>query len=232
MGIVERKKKYEGMSLIEMLITIVILGIVLIVVAMTLTAMIKASAISSAKTLSRNESEFIFEIIKRNIKNAKADDILLFNVEGRGLNADGMVIDTDPGQVELSYSQDIEAGSGIAGNEIQIRPTGSDEWVCIAWYPYAGLSTAANATPVTYIVRNVSAFSGPDCMSGAIPVPLNEEEITISEFAVTHYTTTSGNTSFIVDLEVIPLHWVPGPQSAFKPEYRRQLIVTTEKLTF
>lgn len=77
--------KYEGLSLVEMLITLLIVGLVLLVVSTTLTALIKASAISSARTLVRDDTEYIFEILERYVQNSQIDEIFLYKVQS-GIN--------------------------------------------------------------------------------------------------------------------------------------------------
>jgi len=61
--------KYEGFSLVEMLITIVILGMVMLIASVTLTTLIKISTVSSNKTRVRNETEFVLELVRRTVRN-------------------------------------------------------------------------------------------------------------------------------------------------------------------
>jgi type II secretory pathway pseudopilin PulG len=237
--------KYDALSLVEMLITIVILGMVLIVVSVTLTSMIKASAISSAKTQSRNESEFIFEVLKKHIKNADADQIVVYGVQGRKVRDNGSLINSDPGKVGQSF-EGVMSGSGsvgevledtgLKGNEIQLRPIGSSDWVCFALYPAENYTPKPDGTQTFgYLVKGIGKSAGRDCLepgSTVVVTPLNIDDINVTDFDVSYYRTPSGNFSFIIDLEVEPEHWIPGSQSKFEPKYRRQIVVSTEKLTY
>ena len=64
-----QNKIYEGFSLVEMLLTMIIIGFVFLLVSTVLSTLIKVSTISTAKTTVRSESEFILELIRRNVRN-------------------------------------------------------------------------------------------------------------------------------------------------------------------
>lgn len=218
-----RKTRYEGVSLVEMLITMVIMVSVLLVTSVVLITLIKASAISSARTLSRNESEFLSELLERYIENSEADEIHVYSVTGRTVDAEG-----DIGGIPAI--SEITPGSGNAGNEIQFRPIDSDRWICIAMYCD---NSSCNSNAIGYIVKSSSTSEGVSCLDGSNQVTfLTADSVDMDMFEIQSYTDQSGNYSFIFDLTIKPIYWIPGRQSSFKPEYTRQLILSTGKLTY
>jgi len=73
------KKKYEGFSLIEMLLTIAIISFVMTISAAVLSTLIRVSTSSSNKIRARNESEFVLELVRRTVRNSNPKDIRIFN---------------------------------------------------------------------------------------------------------------------------------------------------------
>lgn len=231
--------------MVEMLITLLIMGLVMILVGVTLTALIKASAISSAKTLSRNEREFVFDLLERYIENADPEQILVYNSSGRYLEEDG-----DIGGSSIVF-ESVEQGSDI-GNEIHIRPVGSSRWICIAFYPGADapasdsdgdlvISPQQSDDAMGYLIKATSdtlidhsdcldPSSNPDLQTSLIV--LNSREIDVETFEVSYYQSLSENYTFLIDLGIKPVNWVAGSDSEFKPLYQDQLVVSTEKVIY
>lgn len=218
------KPKYYGMSLVETIITLFIVGLILLITSSTLAALIKASAIASAKTLSRSESEYILEIMEKSIKNSQAEQILLYS-SNRYLNEEGLVEDTIDGDPPTP----VELGSGTTANEIHFRPVRSSEWVCIGFF---NGTVGTEQEDIGYIVKSFSEGQSPDCIKNNQLVILSSDEVDIENFEIKGFTTSGRNYTFIVDLVLKPVYWIPGKQAQIKPEYIRQLIVTTEKLIY
>lgn len=231
------KKKYIGLSLIEMLITLVIISIILVVTSSTLVALIKASAISSARALSRDESEFVLELIERELKNADAlsDNVIIYNTPNTATGQ--RYIDFTDSTIVGGFDKDsqdalLRALPGVAGNEIHIRSNRYDDvWICMAF-----IKGVKDGQEVGVIVRReVDGLSSPpgiDCISNGKEdiVLVSSEEVDIELFEIKSYTLNTRNTTFIIDLTLRPVYWIPGKESKIKPEYFRQLIVRTGKL--
>ncbi|MCB9790681.1 hypothetical protein H6764_01520 [Candidatus Nomurabacteria bacterium] len=218
-----KNRKYDGVSLVEMLITMVIMVAVLLVTSVILITLIKASAISSARTLSRNETEFLSQLLQRYIENSEADEIHVYSVTGRTIDADGNI----GGSPVLA---EVTAGSGDSGNEIQFRPIDSDKWICIAMYCD---NASCNSNAIGYVVKSFSSAEGLSCLDGTNQVTfITADTVDLDNFEIQSYVDQSGNYSFIFDVTLKPIYWIPGRQSSFKPEYTRQLILSTGKLTY
>lgn len=219
--------------MVEMLITLLIMGFMMILVGVTLTALIKASAISSAKTLSRNEREFMFDLLERYIENADPEQILVFNSSGRYVELDGDI----GGSANVFES--VDQGSDI-GNEIHIRPVGSSRWICIAYYPAQG--AAGDPDELTgYLLKATSdtLVDHVDCLDPTANsdlatslIVLNSREIDVVNFEVSYYQSLSENYTFLIDLGIEPVNWVARGSSEFKPIYQDQLVVSTEKVIY
>lgn len=227
--------KYEGLSLVEMLITLLIVGLVLLVVSTTLTALIKASAISSARTLVRDDTEYIFEILERYVQNSQIDEIFLYKVQSGintnwGVSPEGTITAPPRETLQVYDLANDPLNTELDGTEIHFRPIGSDNWVCIAMYPgYPGTSFE----DLGFIVKGTVPSQDPQCIADSIQrVYLNSDDVDVNSMVINVYPGTGDNYNFVIDLEVEPVHWVPGKESRFKPEYYRQLIVSTKKLTF
>lgn len=233
--------EYNGYSLVEMLITMAIISVILILVASTITALIKASAISTAKTLSRNESEFILEYVRRTIRNAEIEEIKVYNTYSGAENC--RFVNSDD-EVELNgisgcILEDIYMDTispATIGNEIHIRPSGSAYWVCIGFFPDETDSS------IGYLLKTsaIDLEDHENCFDPSLngnyarsALFLNSDEIDVNSFEVKYFVSGEDeNTLMTVDLEIEPIHWVPGKQSQFKPQYRRQTVVSTQKLTW
>lgn len=235
-----KKIKYDGFSMVEMLITLLIMGVVMILVGVTLTSLIKASAISSARTLSRNEKEFMFDLIERYIENADPEEILVYDVSGRYVDDTGAIRVYSEFLVAASFANVVLPSSGT-GNEIHIRPTGSSSWVCLAFYPDANYANSSDPdASIGYIVKATSdsLTNHADCISSANPdlqeslIFLNAREIDVELFDVRYYRSASENYTFMIDLGLQPTNWVAGRESKYKPIYRDQLVVSTDKILY
>jgi prepilin-type N-terminal cleavage/methylation domain-containing protein len=87
------EEKYQAFSLVEMLLTIVIIGMVMLISSVTLTTLIKVSTVASNKIRARNESEFVLELVRRTVRNSDPSDVLIFSTqEARKFDFDNMAI--------------------------------------------------------------------------------------------------------------------------------------------
>ena len=218
------KIKYQGLSLVETLITLVIVGIVILVVSTTLVALIKASAIAQARTLSRSESELLLELLKRYIQNSEVDevDVLYLPPGQRYIEENGdLVVNW------FSASVVDENNPTVRGNEIHFRPIGSNEWVCVAYVP------GENPDDAGAILRANSPTRASQCFTGSSEYTiLNSSDIDVNSLEISYFYASGGNINYIIDLDIEPVHWIPGNQSQFRPNFPRQLVVSTSKLTY
>lgn len=220
---------YEGFSLIEMLLTMVIIGFVFLLVSTVLSTLIKVSTISTAKTTVRNESEFILEIIKRNVRNSNIGDVLIYSTSGRTYDGDTIV---ESGDV-LGYETSL--GAGNSGNEIHFRPNGYSRWICLGFF------ADTNNPEMGYILKSSSDDISSDHSTCFDPetsdykkytIQLNSKEVDINSFAIRYVESTYENYIIVADINAQPVHWYEGSGKVFNREVNRQVVVSTEGLTW
>lgn len=224
-----QKKMYEGFSLVEMLVTMIIISFVFSLVSVTLTTLVKVSTISTAKTTARDEASFVLELIQKNVRNSNISDIYVFNISGRSYDGDKIVEGSDV----TGYDEPL--GPGEQGNEIHLRPTGYSKWVCIGYFP-------SSTDPDTgYILKSSSDDISSDHSSCFDPesddykkytMQLSSDEVDVDSFRVKYIESTYGNYIVIADLSVEPVYWYEGAGSLFTREVDRQIVVSTQSLTW
>ena len=220
---------YEGFSLIEMLVTLVITGFVFLFVATTLTTLIRVSNISTAKTTVRNESEFILELIRRNVRNSNVGDVLVFDTLGRVYNGEVVV------EIEAVTGFDDPLEAGTEGNEIHFRPNGYSRWICIGYF------VSSEDPEMGYILKSSSedissdhstCFNPEDSNYQKYAIQLNSEEVDINSFRVKYIESTYENYIIVADMNAEPVYWYEGSGKLFNKEVNRQVVVSTEGLTW
>ncbi len=219
--------RYSGMSLVESLITVTIIGVVMLLVSVTLTTLIKASSISSGRTTAREESEFILELIRRTTRSSHSDDIRIYSVEGRSFNVDtGLTVDDETSGYEASV------GEGVVGTEIHFRPTGFDRWVCLGYFP----DVVDSETGYILMASAQTLGSAADCFDGSTQnflqsmVYLNSPSLAVNLFEIQFFSTQGNNVLMTIDIEVEPKNWSEGFTGLITPKYFKQAVVSTQKL--
>lgn len=222
-------KTYEGVSLIEMLITIVILTVVILLASITLTTLIKTSAVTSARSTARQESEFVIELIRRNVRNSNASDVLLYNVDSRKFNETSGKVEGDV--VQQSYVNPVAEGE--IANEIHFRPYGYHRWICVGYYPLTTDSTKGYIVKSSFPDNNTPA----SCMDSLNQeylqnaVILNSNEVYAKQFSLQQYLTPSGNLLITTSVEMTSIYEMSFAKTV-KPTFYKQALISTQKLTW
>ncbi|KKR06219.1 MAG: hypothetical protein UT34_C0001G0259 [candidate division WS6 bacterium GW2011_GWF2_39_15] len=223
-----RSKQYSGVSLIEVLITMVIIGVVMILVSITLTTMIRTSIISTSRTATREESEFILELLRKTIRNSNTEDLRIYNVGGRAYNnTTGMTIDSSLTGYESTVTD------GVSGTEIHFRPVGYGKWICVGFFPDYSDNTRG------YVLKSVrqDLETSSDCFNSATSeysqntILLNSEDVDVNSLSLVFFPTYDENYLLTIDLDMEPIHWIANSDS-IKPNYFKQTVVSTQKLTW
>lgn len=227
--------KYEGFSLIEMIITVGIIGMVMLISSATLTTLIKTSTVSSSKTMVRNETEFILELVRRNIRNSNPSDVYVFrsydaeeSFVARQFNPEtNEIVNNELIDMEDLYASNL--GPNTDGNEIHFRPYGYDRWVCIGYFPSTADSEFA------YILKtsaqdlwdnHESCFENTDDYA-RYTIVLNSDAVDINDFDISYVESADSNYLFKFDIVAQPVHWYFGSGAPVNREVFRQAVVTT-----
>lgn len=229
-----KSEKYEGFSLVEMLITIVIIGIVMLISSVTLTTLVKVSSVSSNKTRVRNESEFILELIRRTVRNSNPSDVYIYNSRSaRTFNTDTRLIESN-GTSDLSAVYAESLSENEVGNEIHFRPYGYDNWICIGFF-----ESSTSETGQGYIVKTTTndlqdgheeCFNSENNNAGVYTIVLNSDSVSINNFNIAYTKTTDENYLIRFDIDAEPVYWYFGKGAPVTKKVLRQTVVKTEGL--
>ena len=235
-----KKTKYEAFSLVEMLITITIMGVIMLISSSVLTTLIRVSIVGSDKIRARNESEFVLELLRRTVRNSDPSTVFVFNSspgpEERRFDPESQETEDDHFfDIEAIYSSSLPEGE--KGNEIHFRPYGYRDWICLGFF--RAKNEGEEAEDRGYILwtsaedlggNHESCFdlSGPE----SYLMVLNSEYINIKEFEIYYTKSVDGNYYIYFDILSEPLRWYMGPGSPVNREVFRQGVVSTEGVTW
>jgi prepilin-type N-terminal cleavage/methylation domain-containing protein len=225
-----KKTKYEGFSLLEMLITISIMGVVMLLSSTVLTSLIKVSSVASNKIRARNESEFVLELLRRTVRNSDPSNVYIFDsISGgtgeRKFNPEELTIE-GTGELESIYSDILDENE--KGNEIHFRPYGYRDWICLGFFKSdieseRGYILWTSAEDLAGNHESCFALEGPE----SYLMILNSKNINIKNFEISYIQSADGNYIIKFDILSEPLNWYLGPQSPINREILRQGIVST-----
>jgi len=228
-----KRKKYEGFSLVEMLITIAIMGTVMIISSTVLSTLIRVSTVASNKIRARNESEFVLELLRRTIRNSDPSDVYVFKSNEPGVVTDGRSYDPENdiivGEVDEEDVYTNGLPEGQVGNEIQFRPYGFTNWLCLGFFkdmddPDKGYIIWTSG----YDLRdNHESCFAPDNPSSYLML-LNSDYINITDFGISYMVSADGNYILTFDIFSEPMNWYLGPNAVMDREVHRRGVVSTE----
>ncbi len=231
------KEKYKAFSLVEMLITISIMGVIMLISSSVLTTLIRVSIVGSDKVRARNESEFVLELLRRTVRNSDPSNVFVFNsLEERTFDPVYQEIEDDiPVREEGLYV--VPLSEGDKGNEIHFRPYGYRDWICLGFF--RAEPTIEGEEGRGYILwtskeelagehKSCFALTGPE----SYLMVLNSEYINIKDFDI--YYTLSADGNYIIRFDILsePVNWYMGPGSPVRREVFRQGTVSTEGVTW
>lgn len=220
-------KKYEGFSLVEMLLTIAIIGVVMLISSITLTTLIKVSTVASNKIRARNESEFVLELVRRTVRNSDPSDVYIFNSGGvREYNPESGTMEDEENNIDAAYSNILEENQ--SGNEIHFRPYGYKDWICLGFFQSSQDPTKG------YILRTSAQDlfdQHKNCFELAqYLMVLNSDYVNVNDFVIRY--TISNDANYIIRFDIVsePVDWYLGGSAPIKKQVYRQGIVSTEGL--
>lgn len=236
MNLLNNKEKYEGFSLVEMLITIVIMGVVMLTASSTLTTLIKISTVSSNKTRVRSESEFALELVRRTVRNSNPSDVYIFNSSAvREYDPEAnVVVNTDGSILSPAVQQVYENPllQNVIGNEIHFRPYGYESWICIGYFPSTnddGMGYILKTSAQNLLDQQETCF---DEDASKYVIALNSEVVNIKGFDIAYTVLKDSNYLIRFDIEAEPTQWYLAEGAPVKRIVHRQAVVSTEGIVW
>ena len=231
------KEKYEGFSLVEMLISILIIGMVMLIASTTLTTLIKVSSVSSNKTRVRTETEFVLELIRRTVRNSDPSEVYIYNSEGaRKYDPDtNLIVENDDSTlVDAAYSSSL--GENVTGNEIHFRPYGYENWMCLGFFK------STKDDNVGYILKTSAqnlltdgqstCFADNDSNLSKYIIVLNSSSVSIKSFDIEYTVLEDNNYLIRFDIDAEPTQWYLGENKLVSRDVHRQTVVSTEGIVW
>lgn len=231
-----RNKTYEAFSLVEMLITMVIIGIVMVTSALVLTTLIKVSTVTTNKTRVRTESEYMQEILKRTIRTTDPSNVQLYNTietdNPKIYNPESSLVTGSDDAYE--YPLDVN----LKGNEIHLRPFGSNRWTCVGFFKSGEMERIDNTVPEGYILKTSmpeEKYAPDKCFNSTENDPsnyivLNSRFVNVSKLEMMYTESVDGNKEYFIDLYADALYWYFSKGAPLNREIVRQTIVKTESV--
>lgn len=224
------KKTYEGFSLVEMLITTVILGFIMLISALVLTTLLRISTTSTNKARVRTDSEYVLELLKRTIRTTDPNYVHIYNSASRRYDATSGLVNV----VSNDFPEITEVGG--VGNEIHIRPNNSQRWICLAYYKGVD-ADKDNAGNVKGYILKTSMLNEDHggCFTHTVNPPynymvLNSRFVNIEDFAIKLRPTVDFNKIIQFDLKASAIYWYFGSGSILSRSLYRQAVVKTESV--
>ena len=235
-------KKYQGFTLVEMLITMAVMVIVFLAIGNVLNTMIKTSNTVSSRMLVREEGEYLAEVFRKYIRNSSTDNVKLYFRDSPTISFNNYQVEGIGGDV-VEYN---EADTESFATEMHFRPSAeaTDRVVCIGFFMDGQDDTKG------YIVRSVTRFSGSlsvayepgNCFpSGPLFgqdfsknfVVLNSDLVYIDGLEISRNNTTT-NSYYTINVDMQP-SWGVGGLSNYRspdgsPTYRKSFVLQTRQI--
>ena len=226
-------RKYKGFSLIELLLTTMILAVIMLLVATTLNTVIKVSNTTNSKNTARANMEYLMDYISRALTNSELGDIYMFNsINVRVLGESGGQLAILPsGNIGNTYLDGKLGDVELEGNEIHIKLYGYNDWTCIGYFK-------DESGEYGYLVRTVYE----DDMAGdhsvcfgenAVVTPMHSFMIDVPSFSLDYLVMgDQENRMFLINSTLRPLYWPVADTFPVNRDVTRQAVVSTQALTW
>ncbi len=235
---------YEAFSLVETIITMVIMSFLMLLVGYTFTTMLKTSITMDQKLTARDELDTGLELLKRTLKSAATDQIYIYDssdterVFQGGANyrvytpnaSDEVAQSVKDSFVDPGTGDFLRLGVGDdSGNEIHIVPAGSDRILCYGYFENAdgdyGVLVKSSMS-ITEVDSPWNCFFSATEEYKKNTMILNSEDVNFTDFSV-YYNDVGDNTVMVADLTAKPVKWIGDGEPT---PYFSQIIVRTGKL--
>lgn len=221
------KDTYEAFSLIETIITMVIMAFLMLLVGYTFTTMVKTSIIMEQKIQARDELDTSLVLLNRLLKTADTEGIFIYNSSGkRYFDKSNYQVGSE---ANVADAYDNVLGEDTSGNEVHVVPEGTHRIICYGFF--------RDSDDNGYLVKSsmpLNQISSPEkCFDSTTPyyeknaMVLNSGDVNFMSFDASHFSIQDGNSLVIIGLTAEPNKWF-GSNSP--TPYSSQIIIRTGKL--
>jgi hypothetical protein len=205
----------------------------MVLVASTLTTLIKVSSVSNSKNQARNDINFMMELMNRSLGGSNVSDITLYqSLDVRTFNETTFYLEDAPGGVGTVYDNPSLL-IGVPANEVHLRSYGYNVWTCIGYFKGSVDENRGYLLKTTmYGLENHS-----DCFSsereGAYVSILHSESVNVNTFSVEYLVVgDDADNMFIINATVESLNWPERFGLSVNKEITRQITVSSQGLTW
>lgn len=233
-----RENRYEAFSLIEMLITIIILGFVLLTCALVLTTLIKVSTVSTNKTRVRTESEYMQELLRRTIRTTDPVNANIYDSSPvRTFDSTNLKVKSNGDIAKIGEIYNNPLGESVVGNEIHLRPFGSSRWICVGFFYGTNNEMESDGeTRKGYVLKTTMEgmeYKPADCFNSTKNptynyIVLNSRYVNVSKMEILYTRTEDENKEFILNMYSDAIYWYFAKGAPLRRDIFRQTIVKTE----
>lgn len=229
-NITNKEKTYEGFSLVEMLITTVILGFLMLTSALVLSTLIRVSTTATNKARVRSESEYVLELLRRTIRTTDPGYVHLYS--------NTWIYKASDASIGKDQTWSEVTSPGDTANEIHLRPNGSSSWVCIAFYKGENGDVDNTGAQKGYLLRTTRSdlvdtltghqdcfFTNPDSS-----MVLNSRFVDIDDFKIQLRNTVEKNKILQFNINSSAIYWYFGNGALLNRNFERQSVVKTETI--
>jgi prepilin-type N-terminal cleavage/methylation domain-containing protein len=228
-------KKYKGFTMIEMLITMMLLAMIFLAINSVVVNMMKTSNVASSRMIVREEGEYLAEVFRKYIRNSSADSVKVYFRENPRVGFE----DYEVTSVFGSATEDIPDEE--FATEIHFQPSGdtTGKVVCIGFFK--------DSDDHGYIVRTANVLQGPwndydpnwcfqpfpDSNFRKNFVSLTSDLVYVEDLEIIR-DRTSANVYYTINIDMKPA-WSIGGLSNYRdiegaPKYRKSFVVQTRQL--
>ncbi len=234
----KKHKKYSGFTMVEMLITMMILAVIFLAIGRVVVTMIKTTNVASSRMLVREEGEYISDVLRKYLRNSSSDTVKLYHRSNPRISFSDYEVSNILGVTDENVSEILPA------TEIHFRPSADfkNRVVCIGYFE-------DNDEDYGYVVRSVNYIPAgrswddyepswcfpdfPDDEFRKNFVILNSNLVFMEGLRIVR-TRSLNNVYYSIDIDMKPA-WGIGGFSNYKDldgslVYRKSLVVQTRQL--
>lgn len=234
----KKQKKYVAFTMIEMLITMVIIAAIFLAIGSVISNMIKTSNTVSSRMLIREEGEYLAEVFRKYLRNSSVDNVRVYHRENPTITFDGYY------GVSSLDGEAIPPDLEHPATEIHFRPSGdaTNKVVCMGFFKDGDQGYIVRTT--NNLEASWNDYDPERCFPDDPPsdqifrknfASLNSDLVYIEGLEIEQVRTAT-NVYYTIHIDMKPA-WGLGGLSNYRdkdgaPKYRKSFVVQTRQLFY